>query len=238
MRPLMAEAPLARVQPIPALAVDLARSDDAKGEEGPAVEGGSARAGAEPRLAARDPRGPEAIISRREAGARLDELLGEKAAIQAKQAVDKGERSAEVVSQLSQLKARDAEVRAHEAAHVAAGGRFITGGASYSYQKGPDGGQYAVGGEVGIDSSPVPGRPEETVQKMRTVRAAALAPSQPSGADLAVAAAAVQAEAQAMAEIAQARMEEAAKRYGAESSVVVGARSGRDSPQDALDMVA
>jgi hypothetical protein len=230
MRLSRAEGPLSRVQAIPALAADLARSDDAKAEGGLAsgAGGAGAKVGAEPRLAALDPRGPESIVSRREAGARLGELLGEKAAIQAKQAVDKGERTAEVVSQLSQLKARDAEVRAHEAAHVAAGGRYVTGGASYSYQKGPDGGQYAVGGEVGIDSSPVPGKPEETVQKMRTVRAAALAPSQPSGADLAVAAAAAQAEAQAMAEIAQAQAEELAKRYGA----------GKDSPQKTLDMVA
>ena len=105
----------------------------------------------------------------------------------------------------AQLKSRDADVRAHEAAHMAAGGRYITGGASYTYQAGPDGGEYAVGGEVGIDTSPVPGNPEETAQKMRIVRAAALAPSDPSAADLSVAAAAGEAEAAALAEIAQAR---------------------------------
>ncbi len=89
---------------------------------------------------------------------------------------------------------------------MAAGGRYITGGASYTYERGPDGAEYAVGGEVGIDTSPVPGNPEATAEKMRIVRAAALAPSDPSAADLAVAASAAEAEAQAMAEIAQARL--------------------------------
>jgi hypothetical protein len=143
------------------------------------------------RLGAKDPRGADSVVSRR-----MDE------------------RSAEVASQLAQLKSRDSEVRSHESAHMAAGGRYVTGGASYTYQKGPDGGQYAVGGEVGIDTSPVPGKPEETAQKMRIVRAAALAPSEPSGADIAVAAAAAQAEAAALAEIAQARAEELAGQAG------------------------
>ena len=80
---------------------------------------------------------------------------------------------------------------------MAAGGRYITGGASYTYERGPDGAEYAVGGEVGIDTSPVPGNPEATAEKMRIVRAAALAPSDPSAADLAVAASAAEAEAPA-----------------------------------------
>jgi hypothetical protein len=101
---------------------------------------------------------------------------------------------------IRQLQARDTVVRAHEAAHIAAGGGTITSGASYSYQKGPDGREYAIGGEVGIDASPVPGDPKATIAKMATVRAAALAPAQPSGQDLSVAASASMAEAQARAE--------------------------------------
>jgi hypothetical protein len=77
----------------------------------------------------------------------------------------------------------------------------VRGGAAYAYQRGPDGQDYAVGGEVGIDTS-VPADPREAAQKMRTVRAAALAPADPSPADLAVAAAAAVAEAQALAELA------------------------------------
>jgi hypothetical protein len=196
------------------------------------------------RLIAQDPRAAASIVSEPSAekvagradARRLAELLGEKAGIESKRAQARGERSAEVMSQLAQLRSRDSEVRAHEAAHMAAGGRYVTGGASYSYQRGPDGGQYAVGGEVGIDTSSVPGKPEETVQKMRTIRAAALAPSDPSAADISVAAAAAQAEAAALAEIAQASRdrivgtEEAAVRYEKEGSA--GAAPARNNPLD------
>ncbi len=98
------------------------------------------------------------------------------------------------------LQARDQEVHAHEQAHLAAAGGLATGGASYTYQKGPDGVDYAVGGEVSIDVSA--GRtPQETIARAETIRAAALAPSDPSGQDRAVAAAASQMEQQARAEL-------------------------------------
>ncbi|MDR0704080.1 MAG: hypothetical protein LBF88_03750 [Planctomycetaceae bacterium] len=105
--------------------------------------------------------------------------------------------------QVQELKARDQEVRVHEAAHVAAGGPYVTGGPTYTYQTGPDGKSYAVGGEVGIDTSEVSGDPEATIRKMQTVVAAALAPAEPSGQDQKVAAAARQKEAQARAELAK-----------------------------------
>jgi hypothetical protein len=180
------------------------------------------------------------VDTRREVNSRLDDLLAQKAAIEGREAEQKGESSAEVVNELAQLKARDSHVRAHEAAHIAAGGRFITGGASYIYQEGPDGGEYAVGGEVGIDTSPVPGNPEETAQKMRIVRAAALAPSDPSAADLSVAADAAEAEAAALAEIAQARSEEMAGRYGKEAAAAPagGDRGQGHAARNPLDMVA
>lgn len=104
---------------------------------------------------------------------------------------------------IRQLQARDMVVRNHESAHIAAGGGTITSGASYSYQRGPDGRDYAIGGEVGIDASPVPNDPKATIAKMATVRAAALAPAQPSAQDQAVAASASLAEAQARAEAYQ-----------------------------------
>lgn len=90
--------------------------------------------------------------------------------------------------QLRELKLRDAEVRAHESAHMAAGGGHVNGGASYTYQKGPDGRQYAIGGHVSIDASSVPGDPEATREKAQQVRRAALAPGEPSGQDRQVAA--------------------------------------------------
>lgn len=52
---------------------------------------------------------------------------------------------------LQQLKSRDREVKAHEQAHLAAGGQYVQGGANYSYRIGPDGKMYAVGGEVSIN---------------------------------------------------------------------------------------
>ncbi len=105
--------------------------------------------------------------------------------------------------EVEKLKKRDQDVRAHEMAHVAAGGANIKGGVSYSYQKGPDGTMYAIGGEVSIDVSPVKNDPRATINKMEAVKRAALAPADPSGADRSVAAAASQAEAAAQQELAQ-----------------------------------
>ena len=100
---------------------------------------------------------------------------------------------------VNELRVRDAEVRSHEAAHMAAGGG-LTGGMSLSYQVGPDGKRYAVGGEVSIDASPG-SSPEETVLKAQRIRAAALAPAEPSAQDRAVAARAGQMESDARAQL-------------------------------------
>ena len=100
-----------------------------------------------------------------------------------------------------ELEARDREVRAHEQAHLSALGPYKTGGASYTYETGPDGRRFAVGGEVPVDVSPE-SEPEETIKKAQTIRRAALAPAEPSAADRAVAAQASQLEATARAELA------------------------------------
>lgn len=92
--------------------------------------------------------------------------------------------------QIDKLKARDREVKTHEQAHIAAGGSYVKDGASYDYQTGPDGKQYAVGGSVNIDTSPVKGDPEATIAKAQVVIKAALAPAEPSGQDQKVASAA------------------------------------------------
>jgi len=84
---------------------------------------------------------------------------------------------------------------------MAAAGGLARGGASYSYETGPDNRRYAVGGEVSIDTSP--GKtPQETLQKAQAIRAAAQAPAKPSQQDLAVAASAGQMAAEARAELA------------------------------------
>lgn len=104
--------------------------------------------------------------------------------------------------QVEALRAGDREVRAHEAAHKAVAGNLARGSATFSYQQGPDGRRYAVSGEVSIDTSPVAGDPQATLQKAQTIRAAALAPAQPSNQDRAVAAKATQMAAKTRAELA------------------------------------
>jgi len=104
--------------------------------------------------------------------------------------VTDNELSEEEQEVVKELQARDREVRAHEQAHIAAGGGLIRGGPNYTYQRGPDGKQYAIGGEVQIDNAPIAGDPEATIRKMRQVIRAALAPAEPSGQDQAVASAA------------------------------------------------
>jgi hypothetical protein len=88
---------------------------------------------------------------------------------------------------ISSLKLRDAEVISHERAHAAVGGQHA-GSPSYSYKTGPDGIKYAVSGEVSIDTSKVAGDPQATLQKAQQIKAAALAPAEPSGQDRKVAA--------------------------------------------------
>lgn len=87
---------------------------------------------------------------------------------------------------VAELKARDAEVRAHEQAHIAAAAGLRTSAPSFDYQEGPDGKKYAIGGEVSI-SFTKGGNPEEDIQNAETMKAAALAPVEPSGQDLSVA---------------------------------------------------
>jgi len=106
---------------------------------------------------------------------------------------------------LESLRQRDQEVRLHEQAHLLTAGLYAKGAPSYTYQTGPDGQRYAVGGEVPIDLSAVPGNPRATLQKALTVRRAALAPTDPSETDQAVAAQATALAAQAQQELLEAQ---------------------------------
>jgi hypothetical protein len=111
--------------------------------------------------------------------------------------------------EVAALRRRDAEVRAHEAAHKAVAGS-LGGAVSYTFQRGPDGALYAIGGEVPITLSE--GRtPEETIRRARQVRAAALAPANPSGADRSVASAASALEMKAQREATAAQRERVAR---------------------------
>ena len=88
---------------------------------------------------------------------------------------------------IQKLKERDREVRIHEQQHKTVAGQYAEG-MSFSYQTGPDGSQYAIGGQVQLDTSPIPDDPEATIEKMKQIKRAALAPSKPSAKDRQVAA--------------------------------------------------
>lgn len=129
--------------------------------------------------------------------------------------------------QVSELQQRDAEVRRHEAAHAAAGGQYA-GSPTFTYQTGPDGKRYAVGGEVSIDTAPVKGDPEATIRKAQQIRAAANAPADPSSQDRRVAAQADSLRQQAQAELSAQRREErqAEEAEAAEADAERAAREG------------
>ena len=99
------------------------------------------------------------------------------------------------------LESIDLEVRAHEAAHLAAAGTAAGGGASFDYVIGPNGERYAVGGSVRVVAQPVYGDPEATIRKAEALIRAAYAVSLPSAADMRVAAEAYQMEMDAKREL-------------------------------------
>lgn len=127
-----------------------------------------------------------------------DEIAEKEDAIKRAEDQQEKQQESQELKQIRQLESRDQEVRAHEIAHAAVGGSYA-GSPSYEYETGPNGKKYAVGGEVQIDVSKE-ATPQETIEKMQTVRAAALAPAEPSSQDRKVAAEASQ-------NIAEARME-------------------------------
>ena len=130
--------------------------------------------------------------------------------------------------QLSELQQRDREVKAHELAHKAVGGRYVTGG-SFTYQTGPNGQRYAIGGEVSIDSS-AGSTPQETLRKAELIRRAALAPADPSPQDFRVASEASMMAAQARSEIsAEQRMEAIQARENRQMQQEEEAAAGEES---------
>ncbi|MDI5877052.1 putative metalloprotease CJM1_0395 family protein [Shewanella xiamenensis] len=110
-------------------------------------------------------------------------------------------------AQIDELKARDTEVKAHEHAHASVGGQYAQS-PSFKYEKGADGQRYATDGEVQIDVSIVPGDPLATINKMKQVYAAAMAPVDPSSADIRVAAQALQKMNEAKAKLAEERQQQ------------------------------
>lgn len=116
--------------------------------------------------------------------------------------------SEEEQKQVQELKAIDRKVRQHEMAHLAAAQGIAVSGANFEFKRGPDGVNYAVGGDVQINASKERD-PEATIDKARRIVAAALAPSDPSPQDRSVAAKARAMEAGARAEMAKEGQKEA-----------------------------
>lgn len=114
------------------------------------------------------------------------------------QMVNGVELDAKQIQQVRELQSIDRNVRAHEAAHQAAGGG-LAGAASFTFTKGPDNQMYATAGEVPIKMRK--GRtPEETIANARQIASAAMAPADPSPQDFKVATNASKMEFEARAE--------------------------------------
>lgn len=106
------------------------------------------------------------------------------------------------LAEISSLKARDSQVRQHEQAHLAASGGLNVSNAAFVYRRGPDGVNYAVGGDVRIDTSM--GRtPADNLARAELIIDAALAPSDPTPSDRSAAAKAQNMAQQARAELMQ-----------------------------------
>ena len=81
---------------------------------------------------------------------------------------------------LEKFKKTDAEIRSHEQIHASIG--HTTTPISYTYQQGPDGKMYAVGGSVRLDTS-IPEDPKAAAFKLDQIQKAASAPMDSSSAD-------------------------------------------------------
>lgn len=134
--------------------------------------------------------------------------------------------SQQELQEVAQLKAIDTKVRAHEMAHLAVAGSLAMGGMNFQYEKGPDGKSYAVAGDVSINASKG-ATPQATIDKMRVVRAAALAPADPSAQDRKVAAEATATMGQAEQQLFLQRVEQ----MKAQAENVQASNSADSTPQ-------
>ncbi len=96
---------------------------------------------------------------------------------------------------------RDRQVRGHENAHLSALGPYAASSILYDTARGADGESIAVGGRIAVNLAEVPGDPEATLRKARTILNASGAPGDPSAADARVAAKAYSLMQRAQAEL-------------------------------------
>jgi len=111
-----------------------------------------------------------------------------------------------------------------------AGGSYA-GSPSYTTTQGPDGRRYITGGEVSIDIGPVDGDPEATIRKMEQIKRAALAPSDPSSQDRAVAMQAEAIKARAEGEKNDQRQSQLEEERGGDAKGVISPENGLATSQ-------
>lgn len=198
-------------QPAPAQS-EVGREDVVRSDLPPVEQSSESSAGTNQQLQNNDQRFQQELVEQKASDASRQQAdtanqQTEETAIEARVAQEKAAEEQAIEQQrqqddaiIQQLKARDREVRLHEAAHAAVGGKYA-GSPTYGFERGPDGVNYAVSGEVSISISKIPGDPEATLEKARVVRAAATAPAEPSAQDRRVASEATQLETEARAEI-------------------------------------
>lgn len=137
------------------------------------------------------------------------------------------------LAEISSLKARDSQVRQHEQAHLAASGGLNISKAAFTYQRGPDGVNYAVGGDVRIDTSQ--GRTAaDSLARGELIIDVALAPADPSPSDRSAASKgqnmAQQARAELLQQARQARQADTAEQ--GEHQHAVSQMYGNSKPAD------
>lgn len=114
------------------------------------------------------------------------EIQGPQIGISPQDEVDAFGLTADEREQIRELQSRDIEVRNHEAQHLRAAGGLAVGTPNYSYEVGPDGRYYAVGGHVNVATSATTD-PEQQAREAQTLAIAASAPADASAQDNSVA---------------------------------------------------
>ena len=178
---------------------------------------------------------PSGEVAATPSGTEQTQSVEEEADAKQSSDLDRQELTEEEKRGVEKLKTRDREVRAHEQAHLSAAGSYARGGPRYEYETGPDNKRYAVGGEVGIDTSSIPDDPEATIRKAQVVRRAALAPAEPSPQDRQVASEASRMESGARQELSKERMEEG--RGEGEESDIEGSGDTENAADDVTENV-
>lgn len=130
--------------------------------------------------------------------------------------------------EIDRLKETDRLVREHADAHLVAGQGVVLSGPRYSYTYGPDGRQYASGGDVTFDTSREQ-KPEANIDKGQRLQTAALAPAQPTPEDFQVAAVGKDLETSGRQDLASRQAEEARQQ---QTKAAEGRREEAVKPRD------